>query len=398
MNNYSNLEEENKKLKSQLDEIERNKKEKWSKRYRFSKKMSAKFLGLKLKNAINAFFAELQEKKTVSRDTISDLLAALFIRITRVGAFLLITSLLPTLLILLQVYYLKGQNRLITGQNERMKQQTFLQEASRRSFTIGIVDQIVKEVTAIGGLSGSKLATNRTRLIAISKILKPYRYLDNDQLIEKPLSPERGYLLLSLLESNINSNVLNGFVDDNTKESLISAINFSYAEMKNASVTEKTLKNIHLDHSNLEGSNFMKSQFTGTRDGIKKVGDKIERIYKKCTFTYADLRKTIFDYCDLTRCDFSNSDLSKASFATSDLIKINFSNTNLQDSNFSGSQLKDVDFTNANIFNSNFDDASVSVDFMETMKNQLPSDSFDYLKSSYNLKINKKEGTLIRKK
>lgn len=398
MDNYSNLEEENKKLKAQLENLERNKKEKWSKRYQFSKKLSAKFLGAKLKNAINNFFTELQEKKTVSRDTVSDLLAALFIRITRVGVFLLITSLLPTLLILLQVYYLKGQNRLITGQNERMKQQTFLQEANRRSFTIGIVDQMVKEVTAPGGLTGSKLATNRTRLIAISKILKPYRYLDGDRLIEKPVSPERGYLLLSLLESSIPSTILNQKIDGITDERFMSAINFSYAEMKNASVTEKNLKDIHLDFSNLEGSNFMKSQFTGTRAGIKTNGNKIENLYNKCSFTHAYLRSVIFDFCDFTRCDFSNGDMLGTSFARSTLINVNFSNANLENTNFNGSELTNVNFTNANILNSNFDNAVVSPNFLETMEAQLPSESYEYLESTYDFKISKKKGILIRKK
>jgi len=85
MEDYNKLEEENKRLKAQLDKIDHKKKEKWSKRYRISKSVSGKFLGTKLKNAINNFFAELQEEKTVSRDTVSDLIAALFIRITRVG-------------------------------------------------------------------------------------------------------------------------------------------------------------------------------------------------------------------------------------------------------------------------------------------------------------------------
>ncbi len=390
----NNLEEENKKLKAKLDSYERKKKEKWSKRYNLSKNLSNKFLGTKLKNSINNLFTELQEKRRVSKDTVSDLLAALFIRITRIGVFLLITSLLPTMLILLQVYYLKSQNRLITGQNERMKQQTFLQEAGRRSYMIGILDQIIKEVTTEGGLNGSKKRPNITRLIALSKNLKPYHYLDNDQLTPNALSPERGYLLLNLLESNIN---LDATIDYNTDKSLLSALNFDYAELKNASITGLNIEKIHLDYTDLEGSNFTKSVLKGDEDIIDKKGKKIIS-GEKTTFTHANLVRTVFESCDITNCNFYKANLLNTSFMNSTLNKTSFIEANLENANFSNSSLSKINFKDANLFNTNFDNTSVPANFMEIMEQQLPRKSFNYLEQSYTLKIHNKRGLLIRKK
>lgn len=384
MNNYSNLEEENKRLKATIKQFENQKKEKWSKRYRMTKSLSGKFLGTKLKNAIHAFFTELQEDKTVSKDTASDLLAALFMRVTRIGVFVIVTSLLPTLLIILQVYYLKNQNRLITGQNSRMKQQTFLQEAERRSFMIGILDQIINEVTSEAyknnGYIGKQSAT---RLIAISKNLKPYRYLENDELIDKSVSPERGYLLLSMLENNIKLSII---TDSNTKQTLGEALNFEYAELRNANITDLNLDNINLDHSDLQGSNFQISLIQGKgTDG------------RKSSFRHANLKNAVFDKCTLKHCDFSYANLEHTSFAKSEIDHTLFNEANLKNVDFSYCDLTKVNFTNATILQANFNNATVSNDFIKMMKDQLNSENYDYLDNNYQLKINKNNATLILK-
>ena len=384
MENYSDLEKENKRLRTTLENIENKNKEKWSKRYKFSKTVSGKFLGVKLKNAINAFFTELQEDKTVSKDTASDLLAALFMRITRIGAFVIITSLLPTLLILLQVYYLKNQNRLITGQNARMKQQTFLQEAERRSFMIGILDQIIKEVTNEAYKNNGYISKrSATRLIAISKNLKPYRYLENDVLIKKSVSPERGYLLLSMLENNIKLGII---IDDNTKETLSEALNFEYAELNNASITDLNLDNINLDHSDLQGSNFQVSLIRGR--GTQG---------QKSSFRYANLKKAVFDKCTLKRCDFSYANMAGTSFAKSEIDNTLFVNTNLENVDFSNCDLTKVNFKDASILNANFKNATVNKNFMQTMEQQLDGKNYNYLEDHYQLKINKNKAILTLK-
>ncbi len=374
---YSNLEEENKRLKAELDKHDSKKKEKWAKRARFTKKISASFLGTNLKNAITDFFTELEEKRSVSKNTVSDLLTALFMRITRIGVFLILTSLLPTLFLLIQVYYLRNQNELITGQNERLGQQTNLQEADRRSSMLFVLDQMIKDVTTDGFRNNGKISkANSTRIIAMSKILKPYRYLDKDTLISKPVSPERGYLLMSMLESNID---LGKMIDQNTKQTLASLLNFEYAELTNASITGIDLKNLNLNHAKMDASNFMKSYI------------------HKSQFNNAYLKKSNFSRTDIVESSFFNANLNQANFKGASLKIINFENANLSNVDFSGADLIQVNFKNAIILEAKFDNAHVAPDWMDIQEKNLDSDNFDYLEDHYKIKIHNKKGVLIRK-
>ncbi len=374
---YSNLEEENKRLKAELNKHDSKKKEKWAKRARLTKKISASFLGTNLKKAITNFFTELEEKRSVSKNTVSDLLTALFMRITRIGVFLILTSFLPTLFLLIQVYYLRNQNELITGQNERLGQQTNLQEADRRSSMLFVLDQMIKDVTTDGYRNNGKISkANSTRIIAMSKILKPYRYLDKDTLISKPVSPERGYLLMSMLESNID---LDKMIDQNTKQTLSSLLNFEYAELTNASITDINLKNLHLNFAKMNGSNFMKSYI------------------HKSELNNASLRNTNFSRTDIIESSFVGSDLNKANFKGASLKIVDFENANLSNVNFEGADLIQINFKNATILNAKFDNANVTPDWMNIQEEKLDNDNFDYLEDHYKIKVHNKKGILIAK-
>lgn len=374
---HSNLEEENKRLKAELDAINTNKKEKKSRRMRWTKRISSSFLGKNLKSAITNFFTELEEKRSVSKNTVSDLLSAIFMRVTRIGVYLILTSLLPVLLLLFQVYYLRNQNELIGIQNKRLDQQTYLQEADRRSYLTGVLDDMIKEVTTEGYRNNGKISkVSSTRLIALSKILKPYKYLENDKLIDEPLSPERGYLLLSLLESNLDLGVI---LDNNTRESLLSQLNFSYAELNNASVTALDLNSIHLNFANLDGSNFTKSTLI------------------KSTFINASLKNVNFYKSDIVKCNFNNSNLSGASFTDSTLNTVSFDNATLTNVNFSNSDLVKISLKNAQIIGAKFDKAIVSVNWIEKQKELLSSENFDYLEDNYRIKTENKRTIIVAK-
>lgn len=374
---HQKLEEENKRLKEKLSAIENAKKEKWSKRLILSKKFSGFFLGKKLKSAITDFFNELEQKRSVSKNTVADLLSAMFMRVTRIGAYLIITSLLPTLFLLFQLYYLRSQNELISTQNNRLEQQTYLQEADRRSYMTGVLDGIIKDVTKEGYRNSGKITkVNSNRLIAISKILKPYKYLENDVLIEKPLSPERGYLLLSLLESNLELGVI---IDNNTQESLLSQLNFTYAELNNASLTGLEIYNINLDNSSLKASNFTKSTFI------------------RSSFANANLSNTIFLKSDVMNCSFENSNLESVSFKDSTLNNVKFENANLKNANFSNCDIININLRNATVIGAKFDNAIVKPNWIENQKIILDRNNYNYLTDNYRIKTQNKRSILIAK-
>lgn len=366
------LEKENQQLREQLAKYKNKKKERWQKGIKVSKYVSTKLLGTQLKNAITNFFTELEEKRNVSKDTVSELLSAIFMRTTRIGFFLLITSLLPTLLILLQVYYLRNQNQLIKTQNNRLDQQTYLQEASRRSYMIGVLDGMIKDVTS--GVNASK--SNINRLIALSKNLKPYKYLENDHLISRQMSPERGYLLLALLESDLN---LNKVIDNNTKETIISALDFSYAELKNTDLTQLEISYMDLNNATLDNSNFTKSSFS------KGVFDK------------ASLLNVNLENSDILNCRFEAADLTNASFANSYIFKCSFENTNLKNVDFSNTDMRKNSFKGAKIEGVNFEKAEVDSGWMARMEEELDPDNFKYLSDHFDITIKGKKAVIYRK-
>ena len=375
---YSHLEEENKRLKAELEKINSRKKEKWNKRAGLAKRSSVLFLGKNLKNSITNLFTEIEEKRSISKETLSDLFAAIFMRVTRIGFFLIITTLLPTLFILFQVYLLKTQNNLIEGQNNRLDQQTYLQEAERRSSMMLVLDQTMQQIIAEGYRNDGKLSqASKTRLIALSKILKPYRYLDNDTLTNRVVSLERGYMLLSLLESNIR---LKTNIDVNSKKSLIEAINFEYAELTNAEINDLNLRDIQLKNVNLNNSNLIKSYI------------------QNCNFFNASLIQTDFSGTDINKgTNFNSANLTNATFSGASFNKVSFKNALLKNTNFKNADLIKVDFTKATIIGAKFDNATISPPDFELLENGLDSKNADYLNDNYRLKVNKGKGIIVAK-
>ena len=113
---------------------------------------------------------------------------------------------------------LQGQNALLQAQNDRIELQneqialqSHLLEGDRRSglaFEVtSILDKIYKEVNRASS-DESKVEVSPVligRIVAVSRALRPYRYMDEDgKLMSRPLSPERGQLLISLFTSGIS--------------------------------------------------------------------------------------------------------------------------------------------------------------------------------------------------
>jgi len=103
------------------------------------------------------------------------------------------------------------QNIKIEHQNKRLDQQTNLQEAERRSSLVFLFSNIMDAIDSELKDSLNKKDTLSKqligRIIALSTRLSPYRYLtEGDTLISHPLSPERGQLLVNLVESDLDSN------------------------------------------------------------------------------------------------------------------------------------------------------------------------------------------------
>lgn len=219
---------------------------------------------------------------------------------------------------------LGNQNQLLFAQNKRLDQQTYLQEAERRSSLVflfsNIMDAIDEELKEDYHKDNTRNLSPQLigRIIALSSRLRAYRYLDGDTLIKKALSPERGQLLVSLAESQLDSITYN---------TIFKKADFSYADLKEANLEGAYLAGINLQKSNLSNANLVE--------------------------------------VDLSRASLVEADLSNANLKEANLTKINLINSNLQEVKFWKSNLQEADLFGANIENgywvgANLEDADLS--------------------------------------
>lgn len=245
-----------------------------------------------------------------------DFVASLLSRFIRIGVVGLVAVLLPFVLLLIQTTLLYQQNKLIQAQNQ-------LGEASRRSTLIAeltsILDHVDLEIGKQEELSSSKknkegqadprptsddgvnserwVLSNRLagRIIALSRSLRPYRNLDyvyswsyhnghfesyyEDVLRAWPLSPERGQLLISLLESRVEM------------KDMMRGADFSYADLRDTSIIFTDLSG-----AKLTGAHFSGSLLRGT------------------SLSWANLKEGNLSETNLDRTNFTNADLRHASF------------------------------------------------------------------------------------
>ena len=352
---------ENEKLKNILGEQDERKKRRRNLGWNFLKRSSGYVLGSELKRSIERFLEEMAEQQRVSRETLSDLLTSIIIRLTRVGFLLVITAILPSILLIFQTYYLAKQNTLITGQSEmfrqqnnRLDQQTYLQEADRRGQTLLLMDNMLQEInTEISRDPQNKLNdATAGRLIALSKILKPYRYLENDSLTKNIVSPERGYLLISLLETGIN---LRSTARSRANGILLERIDFTYSELRNVTLKKADLIEIDLSHADMRNSSFNGTDF------------------EKATFYNASISQADLSYTSLKNADLRNATLENSILDYANLQKANLSSSNLKNVSLLKTVLKEATLTNAIVHKT----------FERDAKMQLNKDQSEWLFSNY---------------
>ncbi|MFV0539711.1 MAG: pentapeptide repeat-containing protein [Aestuariibaculum sp.] len=345
-NRINALENENRILKERLEKIQSLSKKKTKKRNKLLKFIGHTVAGKRLKKSIYNFLEEYNVQKTVTRETISDLLASIMHRLTRIGLLTLIFAVLPSALLF-------RQNMLMKQQNKKIQDQTYLAEASRRSAQMFIMGEVLSDVNTELNASKSLSDVLVGRIVSLSHAMKPYRYLKGNELVEYPVSPERGQLLITLAKSDMN---VSFFVDRILQES-----NFTQAELTNASLPSTILRDVNLMRAKLSHSN---------------------------------LENVDFSYAVLSEADLSGVDLTDAILRRTDL-----SNANLSNANLSFANVTEANFTNANLHNVKVD----RMDWLDYVKDKLKPSVSEELRSNYKVDsvyfkaLGKKHPALIRK-
>tara|TARA_R110002012_G_scaffold300131_1_gene499655 strand:- start:10548 stop:11756 length:1209 start_codon:yes stop_codon:yes gene_type:complete len=298
------------------------------------------FLGPDLKASTIKLFTDENPKGSLEyRRTIGHFLAALIRRFTRIGVFAAIVAMAPIILLFQQNGLIGKQNEKIESQTTLIRNQNLLLEADRRAALIYELTSILDEIDEEMDQAGYQLDAIRTRyvsqeagsttledvrpnrrnsdslglfrlsdrlagrIVSLTRSLKPYRFINEDGIpIGKPLSPEKGQLFTSMLDSGIDMEDLNHNI----------GIDFSSSDLSNV-----YLLDAELTHSRLQNSNFMNASIFGVFDYASldscnfknaSLGGKLRYL----SMTHCDFRAAKLVSCELDDADLSYSDLRGA--------------------------------------------------------------------------------------
>lgn len=268
-------------------------------------------------------------------------------------------GLLGTVLIFNQNKLLLQQNQLMQSQNYRLDQQTYLQEADRRSsliFLMGnLLDAMDQELKSDIGLPGVRDLSPQIigRVVALSKSLRPYRYLQGDSLVAQEISPERGQLLLSIVNSQI---------DNSSLRRIFQVADFSYADLKGAVLSGEYLSGINLSHADLAGATLDETDMS------------------RADMSGADLSEVVFARANLKEARFRQSKLTKAYLESADLTQANLYGAQLKGANLAGARLQQTHFTNADLSGANLSGAQISrARFEQSLVDSAIVNEYDWL-------------------
>jgi uncharacterized protein YjbI with pentapeptide repeats len=210
----------------------------------------------------------------------------------------------------------QNQNSLIQHQSERLDQQTYLQEADRRSalvFLMGnIFDAVDRELINDNNINRTLSPQLIGRIIALSHSFQPYKFLVGDSLTKSEYSPERGQLLISLVNSKINSLTL---------DEIYKRANFNNAYLKGANFEGAYLSNLRLIDVELSEVEFKDANLS------------------KLKIYYSNLKRTSFYEANLEKVSIGYSNLEYASFVKAKMCGVVFSESNLNKANFRNAYL-----------------------------------------------------------
>lgn len=229
-----------------------------------------------------------------------------------------------------QTQLFNRQNELFELQNIRIEQQTHLIEADRRAaqmFIMGeVLSDINRELEAPENSNRILSSPLVGRIISLSRAMKPYRYLENDNLSEE-LSPERGQLLISLVESKMDSTF---FIDE-----ILAKCNFMKADLRDAN-----LRNANLGRVNLMGANLSRTDLVGAN--LNKA-----KLYR------ANLSEANLFKVDLSGANLRRAKLIKAQLPGTDLTGVKFDKSNLIGVNLMSANLNKASLTHVNLSRAN---------------------------------------------
>lgn len=262
--------------------------------------------GSDLKKSFDQVYQELPD---VSKSSFAQLSASFVKRITRIGLFTLLFAVIPAFLILVQTAILFQQNKKLDIQNDRIQQQVYLEEASRRNNLVFLMDNVLDQVHDELQISKTISQPLTARIQALLYGFRPYRFLE-DEILTKPLSPEKGQFLLAIINSGMNTRSVQNIFSASFGNVYLKRANLFGAQLSNIDMPDADLSYADLWNANLKGANLKNSNFAGTQlnSAILTNAD-----LKGAQLEGATLTKAVLDGAFLENTQLANSDMRGAS-------------------------------------------------------------------------------------
>ncbi len=282
----------------------------------------------------------------------------------------------------ISIFFLWKQNTLLENQNLKIEQQTYLIEADRRASQVFIMGEVLSDLNIeLENKENIKRVISKTltgRIISLSRAMKPYRYLNNDSLIKNRISPERGQLLISLIESNIDSTYL---IDN-----IIKKCDFTFSDLNRANLDNSSFNGVNLSYSDFSASSLNNTDFKGSN--LTKSNFRGAKLKK------ANFSNVILNNSDLRGLKVNDSDFSKSSILSSDLRLASFHNTDFNNSKLDDSKLRFTFFTHSNLShcslnNINFESSELS--FVDLSHSKIFEANFENIRWLDNLKVHRSD-------
>lgn len=243
----------------------------------------------------------------------------------------------------------------------------------RYELVAGLLRDVQEEMSGQDSLSDAIIS----RIAALSSSFKPYNPIEVDSISNGKLSPERGQLLLQLINLGIDSSSMARLNDK---------ASFAYADLRNAHLEGNDLRGVDLHGANLKNAKMagvvlIHADLRGaTLWGVDMSRAKLNGAdMKRCDLRWSNLTGAHLSDADLNQSDVSGSkfrnavlhrtlikwakvhnaifigaDCEEAAFFDSQLIKTNLTNANLsncllRESTFEHCIMDGVDLTNAEV-------------------------------------------------
>lgn len=308
---------ENKALKKQLKQHSSDLKVKKRRFFKTSIRGIKFWAGADLNTSFDRVYEELP---AVTKPAFAQLSASIVKRLTRVGFFAILFAVIPAFLLLIQTGILFQQNEKLEVQNNKIEQQVYLEEASRRNNLVFLMDNVLDIVHDELETSPRLTTATIARIQSLMYGFRPYRFLENDKLT-KPLSPEKGQFLLALINSGISENSLQK----------IFKASFNNVYLKQANLFGVNLENVDMPASDLQGADLYNARLKNAN-------------LNDVNLTYAQLRKATLSNADLRFAQLDHADLTDATLDGAFLEDVSLKNTNLTGASLAGVHVASSDW------------------------------------------------------